>query len=78
MPEPQKYEEEKDLRALDDAIALLSQRFTNIQVFATRHLSDVEGTLRFTRGSGDYFARFGLVKQWTDSQGICIHSDDES
>jgi hypothetical protein len=76
VSDPTKYEDENDLRALNDAITLLSSRFKNIQIFATRHLNDEEGTLRFVKGSGDYYARFGVVHQWCEAQTILKVSNE--
>jgi hypothetical protein len=75
MAEEKSIEDLKDLRALDDALIILRSRFTNVQVFATRDEGD-RGTLRFTRGVGDYYSRFGVCKMWVDSQMICVHSDE--
>ena len=38
-----------------------------IQIFCTRHQNDEVGTYRFINGTGNYFARFGQVKQWADN-----------
>ncbi|MGD1047027.1 MAG: hypothetical protein ABR936_17120 [Bacteroidota bacterium] len=74
---PKNIEEQNDLQCLDDAIRLLSARFTSIQIFATRHINDNEGTLSFTRGSGDYYARFGVVHQWCEAQTMLAISDED-
>lgn len=51
-----------DVRRLKNACAVLSEHFDTVQIFTTRH--ELDGTLACHWGSGDYYARKGLVQTW--------------
>lgn len=53
-----------DMRRIDAAINLLSEHFETVQIFTTRHEENAIGTVRACKGSGNYYARYGQVKQW--------------
>lgn len=53
---------EMDDKVMADALARLIEQFDSVQIFATRR--DNDGTGNFSIGSGDYFARFGIARQW--------------
>lgn len=57
-----------------EAIEHLRQRFSSIQVFATRYDIATGETVRLTMGAGDFYARFGLVELWLEDQSL---SDEE-
>lgn len=63
-------EPDKDIACVNRAILDLRRNFDTVQVFAIRH-SDKEGTVRVTKGSGDYFSRYGHAKLWCDNQKLC-------
>jgi hypothetical protein len=48
-------------------VQILSEHFDSIQIFATQHISDGPDdthTKSYRFGSGDWFARYGHVKDW--------------
>lgn len=54
-----------DLNRIKDAAQKLGEHFDSVQIFATRSESgELEGTLNFHVGVGNWFARYGQVKQW--------------
>lgn len=67
-------EDQKLLRKATDS---LREHFDSVQIFVTR----VEGdnTMNGEHGAGDWFARYGMVKQWifAQEQRIKKHATDE-
>ena len=64
--------DEKDPRDMDmerikDAIDRLAAHFGSIQVFATKPGTN-GGTLSFHEGHGNWFARYGQVKEWVTKE----------
>lgn len=57
-------EEEQDLKLLEDACDKLGEYFDSVQVFATRHDSNDDGTVIVNWGSGNWCARRGQVSEW--------------
>lgn len=60
-------EKEKDLKRLQDACSLLSNHFDTVQIFVTRHQPHDEenkGTRCVVWGIGNWYARYGQVKEW--------------
>ena len=54
-----------DLERLMDACDRLSAYFETVQIFATKPNKDKDNsTLMFNQGQGNYFARYGQVKDW--------------
>lgn len=48
---------------------MLSEHFDTIQVFATRYEGDDDGnTVSWCQGSGNWYARFGLVTEWVEKK----------
>jgi hypothetical protein len=45
-------------------VSQLAEHFDTVQVFCTRHESDDVGTYVHSKGSGNWCARFGQVKEW--------------
>lgn len=78
-------EDNKNLEAFNDAIAEevdsklkeLSKYFDSIQVFATRHVDDEYGTTKFVYGRGNWFARYGIVSSWVQSNPLYAPKTDE-
>lgn len=50
--------------AIEHALAILTEHFDSVQIFGTRLADDRASTLAFTGGSGDWYARYGLVREW--------------
>jgi hypothetical protein len=56
---------DSDMDELKKCVAELMKRFDCVQIFASRHEADSGGTVNCHFGSGNWFARYGQVKQWT-------------
>lgn len=54
----------QDMERVNKLVAELSEHFDTVHVFCTRHESDDIGTVRLSRGSGNWFARFGQIQEW--------------
>lgn len=51
-------------RMLEEALSKLSEHFDTIQIFATTHNGDDNGTSHHNIGTGNWYARYGQVKCW--------------
>ncbi len=61
-----------DYARVKRACQVLIEHFDAVQIFATRHVGGETGTLGIHRGEGNWYARFGQVKDW------CIKQDEGS
>jgi hypothetical protein len=60
---------EQDLERVQIAVNGLAEHFDTIEVFCTRHEGGmVDGTVNIHWGAGNYFARYGQIKQWMVSE----------
>jgi len=59
----------EDLREMKKAASELRKRFDTVQIFCTRHHGS-EGTVNAEYGSGDFFARYGVVALWVEKQKL--------
>lgn len=60
-------DEERDDAKLKEALSLLGEYFDSVQIFCTRcEMGTADGTVRAIRGSGNWYARVGLVHQWLE------------
>ena len=55
-------DKDQDLELLQKAIDTLGEHFDSVQIFATRH--DTDGTKSIQKGCGNWFARYGQVREW--------------
>ena len=55
--------EKKELKIVKDACSRLMEHFDSVQVLVTKHMGH-EGTLNVSYGSGNYFSRIGLARNW--------------
>ena len=58
---------ETDNKRLDDALAVLAEHFDTVMIFVSRYDGGDaanSGTVRATRSSGNFFARYGQVRHW--------------
>lgn len=55
---------DEDIARVEKALDSLADFFETVHIFVTRHSSDNEGTVGVTRGSGNWYARYGQVKEW--------------
>lgn len=57
-------DDEADSKKLDEALAVLKDHFDTVHIFATRHKDDGTGTEHCSKGCGNWFARYGHIKDW--------------
>ena len=55
--------EKEDLKIVKDACARLMEHFDSVQILTTRDDHKI-GTVNVSFGSGNYFSRIGLVRNW--------------
>lgn len=55
---------DEDMDRLDEAIGTLGEHFESVQIFVTRNADDNEGTVNATKGTGNWFTRYGQVRCW--------------
>lgn len=56
---------EDDLKRIQLACEALGEHFDSVMIFATRHEpAEHQGTLTFRWGSGNWYARYGHVREW--------------
>lgn len=55
----------QDTDLLKSAAQALGEHFDTVQIFTTRHESgELDGTVRSNYGCGNWYARYGQVRQW--------------
>lgn len=60
---------DKDLAIVTTHLEQLSEHFESVQIFCNRHEhGELDGTVQVQKGSGNWFARYGQVKQWVVEQ----------
>lgn len=58
-------EHEADLERIKRSVATLGEFFDTVQVFCTKSIGEDAGnTTSFHTGSGNWFARYGQVREW--------------
>lgn len=63
------FDPEEEADRLEKAINVLSEHYDTVQIFCTRHEPSIaDGTLSFTAGIGNFYARIGQVAFWMDEQ----------
>ncbi len=53
-----------DLKLVLDAVKTLREHFDSVQIFCSRYEFAEEGTTHIARGEGNWFARYGQVRDW--------------
>jgi len=61
MEESQK---DLDVKMINKHLDTLIEHFDSVQIFATRQSSHNDGTVHINIGRGNYFARYGQIKEW--------------
>jgi hypothetical protein len=57
--------QDKDLELVKQAAISLGEHFDSVQIFCTRHESgEQDGTVTVKYGTGNWFARYGQIKDW--------------
>jgi len=62
-PEERKAKDE-DIARVQRALDTLSEHFDAVQIFATTHRGDLEGTTSINLGGGNWYARYGKIREW--------------
>jgi hypothetical protein len=58
--------EDPDMELVKKACQTLMEHFDSVQIFVTRHEPyESEGTVNISYGDGNWFTRYGQVKEWT-------------
>jgi hypothetical protein len=57
-------EENSDMSVIEKHCTELMKKFDTVQLFCSRHEIDTGGTVNCHTGQGNFFARYGHVKQW--------------
>lgn len=58
---------ERDEKKVREALKLLGEYFDSVQIFCTRcEMGVADGTVRLAMGVGNWYSRYGLVKEWTN------------
>ncbi len=52
------------VKMLDKHVNELSEHFENVHIFVTRHEGEKDQTRCVNRGSGNWFARYGQIREW--------------
>lgn len=53
-----------DMKIIGRHVAALMEHFDTVQVFCTRHNNADENKTAANKGDGNWFARYGQVKEW--------------
>jgi hypothetical protein len=54
---------------IEKAVTQLGEHFDTVQIFVTRHESGEKGgTLHNQSGVGNWYARYGQVREWVNQQ----------
>lgn len=65
MPDEPDSSEAADMAVLKSHAAQLGEHFDTVQIFVTRHdPSKDDGTVSAFEGTGNWFARYGQVRNW--------------
>lgn len=59
---------DEDLELIQKALDTLGEYFDAVQIFATRHEESEGGTIRVSKGVGNYYARYGHIALWMQKQ----------
>jgi hypothetical protein len=77
-PEEQR-EADCQMELIDSAFRTLSEHFDTVAIFCTRHIADDTGTVKWHRGGGNWYARYGHIKSWVlyEEAGLSERPKDE-
>jgi len=58
----------RDEKILQSFVSQLAEHFDTVQVICTRRLPEEGGTIIADRGAGNWYARYGSLKEWVVKQ----------
>jgi hypothetical protein len=61
-------QKEDDMQRVNTALETLSEHFETVQIFVTRHEGMLDGSVGANVSSGNWFARYGQVREWIIQQ----------
>lgn len=61
-------EADQKSRLIDEHVSQLGEHFENVQIFCNALHDDGQATRTFARGSGNWCARYGQIREWVDFQ----------
>jgi len=62
-----------DMERVRKVLTELGEHFDSVQIFCTRHESgELDGTVYLHLGTGNWFARYGQVREW------CVKMDAQT
>jgi hypothetical protein len=64
MYEQEYNSEEEDMQIIMNHCAQLSEHFETVQIFVTKLCKKEDGTINAQYGEGNWFARYGQIRQW--------------
>lgn len=74
-PQPEQTQDERDedearhdYKVLDSFLAQLMEHFDTVQIVATKHCTERDASIKRQRGDGNWYARYGSVKEWINDQ----------
>lgn len=72
-------EKEADIcgEKIEQAIRTLSEHFDSVHIFANRHLNDNSGTVKWSLGSGNWYARYGQIREWVRMEETVMPKKEE-
>ena len=53
-----------NVKRVQDALDQLGEHFDTVMIFVTLHSGNDVGTIAISRGSGNWYARYGQVQEW--------------
>ena len=72
-------EQERDdkMKLIEQTCSRLQEHFDSVQIFATKHDPTMsEGTINWHYGSGNWFTRWGQIKDWISRKESEMYSND--
>ncbi len=69
-------QQKQDDALIEQALKLLSEHFDAVLIFVSRHEpGELDGTLKMSRGAGNFYARYGQAKEWVimEEEGMREH-----
>lgn len=67
-------------KIVQEAASTLGEHFDSVQIFVTRHEASDGGTIRAIEGRGNWFARYGQVREWVirEEETSRVHAREDN
>ena len=73
----EEIEQDKDLAILKRHAEQIMEHFDNVTIFVTRKADDGEGTVNASWGRGNWYARYGQVREWVTKEEAVMRQSVE-